>query len=400
MLFKKSNSKLNQDTSKFLIVDNFEIADLWDIYEKAIEINETNSPTDTQIELSNDFDLSIPILIIVYELINCDEKRNEKNRGPQLYQNIFENLCKIIDSKKKSSNSALIMTKITREILKNGVLVFFPNEVRKEVFMQMIENNIDRSHVLNPDTVESKTKTFSFDLESTYILFEAFCNLFCQNKTIYLRHLVKNIDTLFENWSDCTEALDLIEKLITFSFYLNATIKANDKPKENITLIKSLNDLINSIQSSIFFNLKQNLQQINEQSQSNTSDSKLRLQNNMNNFVLNLTTLMINKGGNLTKSLLEKRRSLDAMTNLKSVITFTESLKLKNFLNKIVYSFMLWLGQVYPDLDLSTCTELTEKLIGFHSSIVQIEKYVEDEKVRFENFLYDFNSFFYLSFLI
>ena len=263
------------------------------------------------------------------------------------------------------------MTKITREILKKGVLVFFPDEVRKDVFMQMIDSNT---------YVESKKKTFSFELESTYILFEAFCNLFCQDKTMYLRHLVKNIDNLFENWSDCTEALDLIEKLISFSFYLNDTIKANNKQRENMTLIKSLNDLLNSIQSSIFYNLKQRLQQINGQNQSDT-DTELKLKSNIYNFVLNFTSLIINKSGTLIKSLLEKRKSLDQMTSLKSVITTTESLKLKNFLNKTVYNFMLWLGQVYSDLDLSTCTEITEKLIGFHSSILHIEKYIEDEKV-------------------
>ena len=176
-----------------MIFQDFEISDLWRIYEKSIEIGKKISEQNASNESSLCYyNLRIPILILLYELVNCNEIKNFKSIKSKSYYNIFDNLCEIIDSNNETqkTDSAKILKRITREILKNGVLVFFPSEkTRKDCFLKMIENNID-TNLSKETSVNLDVKTdFSFKRHTTQLLFEAFCNLFCLDKYILVKYL-------------------------------------------------------------------------------------------------------------------------------------------------------------------------------------------------------------------
>lgn len=321
--------------------------------------------------------LHIPILILLYQFVNCDEIKESIEANNRSHQNIFDNLRQIVDNDEhletivsfdSSNNTALTVRNLTKEILKNGILVFFSSEdIQKQVFMQMIQSNIE------PGT--EKIDCFSFDLESTHILFESFCHLYTNNKTMLIKHLVKNSTNMFESWQDCSELFNFIDKLIRFSFLMNDSVIFKNNTDKNIMLTRSLTDLLNAIQSYIFYKMKEQL----------SRDKNLVahvVRENIQRLVVKLTGLMLENSSVLTKSLLDKRKAKELMAlGLKSAITPVELMKLRNYLNKVVYNFVLWLSEVFDQLDLETCTRLTEALVGFHSSIAQIEKYIEDERV-------------------
>ena len=358
-----------------MLFKNFEIADLWKIYEKAFEIGKRLPEESTSSSLY--YNLRIPILILLYELVNCDEIKQMKSPASHSYQDIFDNLRDIIDRNQSSSHADKLMKRITQEILKHGVLVFFPSEVtRKDVFMQMIDNN--------SNNIEQSR--FSFQCESTHFLFEAFCNLYCLNKSLLLKYLLNDATNMFESLSCCTEALNFVDKLITFSFFLTDSLhRLNEENK----LINALNDLLNSIQSNIFYNVKEHLARFETQRaaaadavmSSATAKTNSLVEANIQTFLLDYARLIIAKSNQLISKLLEKRKHFDSINVLKLFVTPAETLKLKNFLNKTVNNFVLWLSELFGQLELNTCTTLVENLVELHSSLSQIEKYVDHEVV-------------------
>ena len=353
---------------EFLIFKNFEISDLWKIYEKTFEIGKRLPEDSTSSSLY--YNLRIPILILLYELVKCDEIKQMKSPATHSYQDIFDNLRDIIDRNQLSTHADKLMKRITQEILKHGVLVFFPSEVtRKDVFMQMIENNnIEQS-------------CFSFNCESTHFLFEAFCHLYCLNKSLLLKYLLNNETNMFENLSCCNEVLNFVDKLITSSFFLTDSLhKLNEENK----LVNALNELLNSIQSNIFYNAKEHLGRFETADAVMTAaavKTKSLVEANIQTFLLDYTRLIIAKSNQVIAKLLEKRKHIDSINVLKLFVTPTEALKLKNFLNKTVNNFVLWLSELFAQLDLGTCTTLVESLVELHSSLSQIEKYVDHEMV-------------------
>lgn len=237
--------------------------------------------------------------------------------------------------------------------------------------MQMIQNNQDQLAI-------TENIRMSFGLESTHILFEAFCHLFCLNKSLLMKYLYKNPTSMFENWQDCEETLEFIEKLICFSFFLNDSLLTSQKQFDNLKLIRSLNELLNSFQSNVFFKIKEQLVKLSE----NRLDPRaIGVRDNIQNFFVKYTRLIIEKCGECSRGFMEKRKCVDPVTGLKTIVSPSESMKWKNFLNRIVYNYVLWLSEVFDELDLGICSLLVEMLLGFHGSIVMFEKYVDEEKV-------------------
>jgi hypothetical protein len=54
--------------------------------------------------------------------------------------------------------------------------------------------------------------------------------------------------------------------------------------------------------------------------------------------------------------------------------------KFLHFSTKVMYTFVLWLSELFPALDLPTCCTLVESLVAFHHAILQAEKFVEEER--------------------
>jgi len=306
----------NSSGQKFIVIKHFEVSDLWTIYEICKQQQDQSSTTATTSSFSG---LQIPILILLYQLVNCDDEINSSgsignnNKPTHTYDSIFKSLCYIID---ESAFENEIIKKITKEILRNGLMVFFPDEpAREKVFLQMIQ--------ANPATTEGQNNQFSFSLESTHIIFEAFCRLFAANKALLVNHS-------FDSWEACANTLTLVDTLISFCFFLGDASDTSS-PK----LLNPLNDLLNSIQSNVFFKVQQKL---------GATDLA---RDNVQRFILQYAALVINKCNQVTRSLMTDKRK-QAPNNNKA--------KLKTYLNKIVYNFILWLSEVFTDLDASTST--------------------------------------------
>ena len=86
--------------------DEFDITDLWKIYEKSIAIGKKYFALEDLHKTENDrkissplyFNLKIPMLILFVKLVDCHEIKNSIQNSKQIsYQNIFDSLCEIID---------------------------------------------------------------------------------------------------------------------------------------------------------------------------------------------------------------------------------------------------------------------------------------------------------------
>jgi hypothetical protein len=352
--------------------------------------------------------------VLLYELVNCEEIKNAQSSTSDTlatinhsYPDIFASICTLVDkgSSKLTRNYSQFMSlvkQITQEILKNGVTVFFPSEnIRKKVFMQLIENNIEEAKVVTLSQSSSSltscpmSTNFSFNFLSTQLLFEAFCNLYCINKSLLLKHLINDSVNMFESWDRCNEAICFVDKLIKFSFFLNDSLNSTNvtKSSQNDTnkLINAVNDLLNSIQSSIFFTIQSQLIKLETlKSAANGATEISKIETNIQNFLINYTNLIYEKSNFVINKIQEKRKTAECLTQQQvpigsklhsPIANLIECLKLKNFLNKTVYNFVLWLSELFDKIDLNSCTTINETLVNLHNLITQIEKYVDDEKV-------------------
>lgn len=348
---QNKSQNLDEDQSKFLNFHDFDITNLWKIYDKAQEIDSKNNN-------HSSFNLRIPILILLYQLVNCNEIKhnNEISRSNNLnqeksYQSIFEKLCEIIDkndceSSNDNEEEKKILRTITREILKNGLMVFFPSEnERKDYFMFMIQEN----------------SNISFQKTSTKLIFEAFCNLFCTNKTNLIQNLLTtNSTNMFESESDCSKIIDLIDKIIRMGFFLNGNEKVDNTEEINQQdrLLNALNELLNSIQSHLYYNIKESLDKMN---------SKSVISLNINSFVTTYAQLLIEKCKEIINLVLNNQFMIE---------------KFQNFLNKIIYNFVLWLTEIFNQLDTNTCTNLVEILIDFHKLFLKIQGSLDQDDLE------------------
>lgn len=363
---------------QLLDFEDFEINDLWKIYTKAFEMKKKKDLL-ISVRMSKLFEdsnslysnLKIPVLILLYELVNCIEIRNTlSSKSKSKSSHILESLCEIIDSQEdeqanNQNDLNKILKTITKEIIKNGISVFYDEKEQREFFLSLVEKNSKNSE--SNCTEENK---FSLKKTSTKLLFEAFCNLFCSNKLSIIQHLSKS-ENNFENYHDQKQILSLLDKLIDLSFSLNNDFKI-DKTDED-RLVFALCKLINSIQSNMFFNIREKL--IKNAKNSNKDCIFENLFNkNISEFLVDYTKLIIEKNF----FLIEKIRSFHSDNKLIENNLF----KLKQFYNKIVYNFFLWLSEIFDQLDLNTCTNILTLLVDFHKSIKEFETLLDDEKVK------------------
>jgi hypothetical protein len=263
------------------------------------------------------------------------------------------------------------LQKITQEIIKNGIAVFFPSDKEcREYFLQMIEDNTrEKGNVDSPKEKESTSQSTGacFKYQATLskasgkLLFEAFCSLFCSNKTNIIQHLITEGKSVFDSCLDLRKILELLEKMIRLSFRLNESASVHLDERK---LVTSLVDLIDSIQSSLFYNMRECLLKSNNSAAAyDQPESSVA---NLLNFLQDYTKLLVAKSEILFKS----------STKLNSAFN------MKNFFTKLVYNFILWLAEIFPLLTCSVCTSFIQVLIHFQASFQSLSAFFQtDEKV-------------------
>jgi hypothetical protein len=379
-----------------LSFDEFDITDLWKIYEKSIMIGKKYSTLESLQKAEDDlklssslfFNLKIPMLILFVKLVDCQEIKSSIQNSKQIsYQNIFDSLCEIIDedstnividqtSSKNELHIKSFLKKVAEKILNNGLLVFFPSEKeRKECFLYMVEKNTSaldaKGSTMNLENSYMTKSDMSLKRPSTKLLFEAFCNLFCSNKSNLIQHLNKS-SKMFDDSNDCKKMINLIEQIMNLSFVLNEN--SSKEQLENTSdqqdnLISALNNLIISMQSFLFYTIKEQLSKLDK------TNSKIEI--NIKNFVIEYTLLLMKK----STQILHKFSSTSSEA--------FDDKKFRKFYNlSMFYNFVLWLIEIFNKLDLVTCTNLVETLIDFYKEIEEIiqkayknDKHEETEKV-------------------
>jgi len=379
-----------------LSFDEFDITDLWKIYEKSIMIGKKYSTLESLQKADDDqklssslfFNLKIPMLILFVKLVDCQEIKSSIQNSKQIsYQNIFDSLCEIIDedstnavigqtSPKSELHVKSFLKKVAEKILNNGLLVFFPSEKeRKECFLYMVEKNTSvldaKGSTMNLENSYMTKSDMSLKRPSTKLLFEAFCNLFCSNKSNLIQHLNKS-SKMFDDSNDCKKMINLIEQIMNLSFVLNEN--SSKEQLENTSdqqdnLISALNNLLISMQSFLFYTIKEQLSKLDK------TNSKIEI--NIKNFVIEYTLLLMKKSTQIINKF-----------STTSSDTFDDKKFRKSYNLSMFYNFVLWLIEIFNKLDLVTCTNLVETLIDFYKEIEEIiqkayknDKHEETEKV-------------------
>ncbi|CAF0766591.1 unnamed protein product [Brachionus calyciflorus] len=376
-----SNSK-NDDIVEFLNFENFEINDLWKIYAKSLEMNKHQSQKSHSIYAN----LKIPILILLFELVHCDEiKTNIKLSKKSSH--ILEHLCNIIDGNDNQKMSgqynelSQILQFITKEIIKNGICCFFPQSEQIELFESIIEQNTkSRKSEIKEEEKEDVIPKHDMSLKrvSNQILFEAFCKQFSKNKLALMQYITKN-QNIYENCSDLSQIVLFQEKLLNLCFSLDSDVNHETETK----IVQIANVLLNSIQSNVLYNIRSRLN-------SKIIDRNCIFENimlkNINSFIYEYTGLLIRQSDFLIESLNKCNEEE------KSKI----ALKLKELYGGLLYSFVLWLKEILDSLDMEFCTNLVKFLIDFYISIQSlfIEHFADDKKFENEKLLktWTFNS--------
>lgn len=386
----KRNRDKNEDSEdKFIDFEKFEVGNLWRAYEKSIEIGSVN-PSFANIK--------IPTLILFYELVNCDEMKSNSNistlktttttttetttnkdelSGCRNAQ-ILDNLCELIDKSDESASTATsldrVLNTVTKQIIKNGISVFFPseNECREYFFDMIAKNSRDNEETAENKKQATAPKSSKFNYETSLskssgkLLFEAFCNLFCSNRSNMIQHLVGAGRSVFEAKDSHKSVLELIEKIIELSFKLNEQVVQVETTGEVANkLIVSLVDLLNSIQSNLFFKAKECLSTSRRHYLDETSRE---YENNLNGFLEAYVRLLIAKS----------RLLLMSTNNAKEKNTI---LHLKCFFNKLLYNLVLWLSEIFGMLKLTLATKFVQMLIELHELVKSLDTHFQENKV-------------------
>jgi hypothetical protein len=138
--------------------------------------------------------LRIPILCLLYELVNCIEIKSF-NYIFNLNQKVLDYLISLINSEKiKNENDDELkhIKIISKHILLSGIDVFFTTfEPRKQCLMLMLDLNSPDGNGNKTIIVEPKTNFNVYlgniaNKKSSNLLFEAFCHLFYKAKASLL----------------------------------------------------------------------------------------------------------------------------------------------------------------------------------------------------------------------
>lgn len=248
-----------------------------------------------------------------------------------------------------------VLKTITKQIVKNGVSVFFPSSVEcREYFFAMIEKST------NDSITTSSTSTFKYETSlnkpSGKLLFEALCNLFCSNSKSNMVAYLMGGNNCFETRDSHISLLSLIEKMIRLSSSLDLSGGGSTEDSLENRLIQSLIGLLNSIQSSLLFKVKECGSEKKQVSVNLCGD-------NAAVFVHDYADFLIKK----SQYLLSRHTATSFLLNC--------------FFSKLVYNFILWLGEIPSFIKLNMATKFTEILISFYDLSKSFSSIFKQSKV-------------------
>lgn len=267
----------------------------------------------------------------------------------------------IIYHKTEETSLDRVLKTITKQIIKNGISVFFSssNECR-HYFLSMVDTNTGKSSPKSSSPSSSTTTTFKYETSlkkpSGKLLLEALCNLFCSSKSNMVQYLIGSSGNLFETSQSHRNLLDLVEKMIELSSNIldaNNVYSGVELLLLDNRLVLSLIDLLNSIQSNIFFKLKTCLSKLYSQPESQVYENATR-------FVLDYAGLLIEK----SRYLIEKNTSSSP----------SNSFLIDCFFTKLVYNFILWLSETLYLFKLSMASKFTKIFISFYELAKLLQK--------------------------
>lgn len=363
---------LDEDGPKFIDFEQFNVIDLWRLYERIKQSEDSRKHladlgslivSNKVFVIKDEFSLAIPVLLLFDELVRCNQvKENAQENAdsqPSAYKDILSCLFEMIDSITSESGGQFqeLIKLVAIDTLKNGVWIFFPSDaIRKKYFLDIIDHNATTEIENQHDA--SKTH-LSLKQPSVEILFEALCTIF----TIRKEYLIGHLTSENEEYNELVHVLPLLDKL------MNLGLKWT---KESI--VKSVHDLLNSIQSCMFLSIKKNFAK-NEAGVDETKEEDPVLAeqsrnsfNKAQDFLVSYTKLIISK--------CESYILVDSASK-----TSPPSDNLIKFLKNFVYNFLLWAGELLGSLDLSISTSLIERLIEFYQVIKVLSETFNEKNV-------------------
>ncbi len=335
---------------RFLQIDSFDLNDLWCLYQKSIDLGLENVQHKT--------------LELLHELVKCQEIRTiiENSFSPSsLIQNKIENekktpkildkLFELIDQSNDNSFSV-----ISREILKNGIWMFFPTEQeRLDYFLSMLDSSDDS--IFNSLNQKPSIK----------LAFESLCNLFTSDKQSLIQHLTKS-DNLFDDEKQNTVPCDLnslnnfmckIIKLILKMF----KIQSDDDVNNSCGIVNALNALARSIQNFLFFKIREFLIKKEEKLSSATNQPSSfaihseQIKSNITNFLYDYIKLIMCQQDDFYE-----------LKNAKWLLFY-----FIGFFKRFADEFIQWMREIYPLLDVNVATKMTKVFITFFCILKKLD---------------------------
>lgn len=339
-----------QDEIDLIDFENFEIDDLWKIYLKSIQILEKNCD-------SNDFllsNLKVPILILLFELVNCVEIKSNFKQTKSSH--ILQDLCNIIDvyeGDKKNDNldqKNQMLLEITKEIIRNGVGVFFQQNDLLELFESLIKQKATSENIAY-DSMLFK-QDMSLNKTSNQILFQACCKQLTEKKKDLIQFITTNQNP-YENFIDLNRIIVFIEKLVNLTF----TNELNIDWETELKLIRASNQLINSLQSNVLYNIQNKIR--NKQIDKDCVFENMMIKH-INNFV-----------NDYTRFLFKKCYELQNLCQTNDKFRLRHQFRLDCFIRNILYNFVLWLANIMETLELNLSTMITAECVNLLKSLNQ-----------------------------
>ena len=358
----------------FINFEEFLISDLWKLYETILnECDGKENQHNNNIKC-----LKIPILCLLYELVNCIEIKSF-NYAFELNQKVLDYLINLINS--DDDDNTRIRTNenegelkhikiISKHILLNGIDVFFPTfELRKKCLMLMLDLNLSQNDKRQqqqqqqqpPILLESNFNDYLSNIannKSSNLLFEAFCNLFFKAKASLLIDLsIKNLLSYsVESNQSMQENFNLISKIIELSLNPSSTSKDSD---EKYSIV---NKLLNKIQSYICYKCRKLLVYLSKSSSSLNEhqhlidrndhetikqfdlENKKRLKSSIELFLVNYISLLT--------------------TKIDLFLSKSEKLSLKSYIIFTLHHYVLWLIELVNVFDIKTCTIILNLILN------------------------------------
>ena len=346
--------------------DQLDIYDIWSLFEKTFEIDSKLGKEERNDLICN---IKIPLLMLVFELVSSNQiKANTCQAKP--HQKIFNCLCDIIDMKEEEGSdgqSLAVMKRICEEIIKSGLLVFFPTEKERQEFFDAVleksslpsggkEHTTSDDDKINVELAAEFMSSMSLSQHSKNMILEAFCYFYCQNKTCCSSYFGSR-SLMFENEADCRNFINLTRKIFQLSKQIEQSVISKSC---NASLLAALYELTNSIQSNLMYKVKTHLTMFAERYKS--KDDEHKSLHNLNKLLVNYSNLVL--------------KHCEGLVLIDS----------NSFVNKTLFNLIQWLNEIFPQLNLKICASLCNQLVTFYQSIGKFKDAFQSKKVTFCEF--------------